>query len=146
MDLIARFAAYATEFEKAYSSREWDTLGDYFTEDAIYRVTGGPPLGGEWKGRDALVGQLHHIVDTFDREFDERIVRAKEAPFCDGDTVHVAYAAQYRLEGAPTLRFEGVERAVYRGELIAELVDEFDEETAERVHQYADEYLGGRSR
>ena len=33
----------------------WTRSGGYFTDDVVYWVAGAPPLGGEWRGRDAVL-------------------------------------------------------------------------------------------
>jgi hypothetical protein len=146
MDLVGRFSAYAAEFEKAYTSRHWSSLGAFFADDAVYRMSGGPPLGGEWRGREAVVAHLQHSVDSFDREFDERILRGTAPPVADGPIVTVQWSVVYRLEGAPDLQFDGTERVTFRGLLIEQLDDRVDSDTSERIRDYAEEYLGGRSR
>ena len=35
-------------------------LYGYFTEDIVYWCAGGPPLGGEWKGRDAVIRSMNN--------------------------------------------------------------------------------------
>lgn len=146
MDFVARFATYAVAFEKAVASNEWDGLDEFFTDDARYRVSGGPPLGGDWSGRDEVVGALRRSVAALDRQFDERHIRAVEAPVATGGVVTLRWGVTYRLEGAPELSFEGTERASFRGDRIADLDDDIDSEDARRVYDYVEEYLGGKSR
>jgi hypothetical protein len=146
MDVIGRFATYAAAFEKAVATREWDQLDEFFTENARYRVTGGPPLGGDWSGRHEIIDALRHSVDTLDRQFDERRLRGLAPPTSKGPVVTVHWGVTYRLEGAPELRFDGIERATFQGDRIEDLEDEIDPVTAQRIHDYAEEYLGGKSR
>ena len=38
MSIIARFVAYAADFEKTLADDDWSRLAQYFSDDAIYRV------------------------------------------------------------------------------------------------------------
>lgn len=146
MDFVARFATYATAFEKAVGSGEWGGLDEFFTEDARYRVSGGPPLGGDWYGRDEVIGALRRSVDGLDRQFDERILRGLAPPTAKGPCVTLHWGVTYHLESAPDLSFDGIERATFRGDQIEDLEDEIEPEIAERIRDYVEEYLGGKSR
>ncbi len=53
--LTGRFMAYAQAFERAYESRDWSVLQDYFTEDASYEVVGPERLRSESRGRKRRV-------------------------------------------------------------------------------------------
>lgn len=45
----------AKTYEKALFAGKMDEAGGYFTDDIVYWVAGAPPLGGEWRGRDAVL-------------------------------------------------------------------------------------------
>ena len=45
----------ARAYEKALFAGKMDEVASYFTEDAVYWVAGAPPIGGEWKGRAAVL-------------------------------------------------------------------------------------------
>ena len=47
--------AIAHAYEKALFAGRMDEVGSYFTDDVVYWVAGAPPLGGEWRGRDAVL-------------------------------------------------------------------------------------------
>lgn len=47
--------AIAHAYEKALFAGRMDEVAGYFTDDIVYWVAGDPPLGGEWRGRDAVV-------------------------------------------------------------------------------------------
>ena len=47
--------AIAHAYEKALFAGRMDEVGSYFTDDVVYWIAGAPPLGGEWKGRDAVI-------------------------------------------------------------------------------------------
>jgi ketosteroid isomerase-like protein len=46
----------AKAYEKALFEGRMEDLGQLFTDDVSYWVAGSPPIGGEWHGRDAVVG------------------------------------------------------------------------------------------
>jgi len=45
----------AKAYEAALFAGRMDEVGSYFTDDIGYWVTGAPPIGGEWHGRDAVL-------------------------------------------------------------------------------------------
>jgi ketosteroid isomerase-like protein len=47
--------AIAHAYEKALFAGRMGEVGSYFTDDVVYWIAGAPPLGGEWKGRDAVI-------------------------------------------------------------------------------------------
>jgi len=47
--------AIAHAYEKALFAGRMAEVGSYFTDDVVYWIAGAPPLGGEWKGRDAVI-------------------------------------------------------------------------------------------
>jgi ketosteroid isomerase-like protein len=53
----------AKAYEKALFAGRMEEVGRLFTDDIVYWVAGRPPLGGEWRGRDAVLRAFS------DREF-----------------------------------------------------------------------------
>jgi len=45
----------AKAYEKALFAGRMDEVGGYFTDDVVYWVAGEPPIGGEWRGREAVL-------------------------------------------------------------------------------------------
>jgi ketosteroid isomerase-like protein len=45
----------AKAYEAALFGGRMDEVASYFTEDAVYWVAGSPPIGGTWRGPDAIV-------------------------------------------------------------------------------------------
>lgn len=45
----------AKGYEKALFAGKMDEVASYFTDDIVYWVAGAPPIGGEWKGRTAVI-------------------------------------------------------------------------------------------
>lgn len=48
----------AKAYEKALFAGRMDEVGGYFTDDITYWVAGDPRLGGQWRGRDAVLHAL----------------------------------------------------------------------------------------
>lgn len=47
--------ALAHAYETALFAGRMDEVGGYFTDDVAYWVAGAPPLGGTWRGREAVL-------------------------------------------------------------------------------------------
>jgi ketosteroid isomerase-like protein len=47
--------AIAKEYEKALFAGRMEDMGRLLTDDMVYWVAGRPPIGGEWKGREAVL-------------------------------------------------------------------------------------------
>jgi ketosteroid isomerase-like protein len=45
----------AREYERALFAGDMAAVGRCLTDDVVYWVAGAPPLGGEWRGRDAVL-------------------------------------------------------------------------------------------
>lgn len=45
----------ARAYEQALFAGRMGEVGDCFTDDIVYWVAGAPPLGGEWRGREAVL-------------------------------------------------------------------------------------------
>jgi ketosteroid isomerase-like protein len=50
--------AIARAYEKALFAGNMQEVSSYFTDDVAYWVAGTPPIGGEWRGRDAVIRAL----------------------------------------------------------------------------------------
>jgi ketosteroid isomerase-like protein len=48
----------AHAYEKALFAGRMDEVTGYFTEDIVYWCAGAPPLGGEWRGREAVIRSM----------------------------------------------------------------------------------------
>ena len=47
--------AIGQAYEKALFAGDMAGVAERFTEDVVYWVAGAPPIGGEWRGREAVV-------------------------------------------------------------------------------------------
>jgi ketosteroid isomerase-like protein len=50
--------AIGRAYERALLAGKMDEVARYFTDDIVYWVAGAPPIGGEWRGRDAVIRAL----------------------------------------------------------------------------------------
>jgi hypothetical protein len=123
MNLIARYLEYAESFEQTYEDDQWDRLVPYFTEAAIYSVSGGPPFGGRWEGRDAVIRRLRDSVTELDRHFEQREPHGIGGPSVEDDCVSMEFKGIYRSAGLPDLEIAGRERAFFDGDRISILED-----------------------
>lgn len=142
MEPAKRFLAYANSFEQTFTDDDWARLEPYFAEDAIYTVTGGPPLGGRWEGRTQVLEHLRNSVNELDRRFDERQVEPVGEPTIGDTSFAMAWRATYKKAGCPDLVFEGTEHAVFEGERILRLKDTMEDGADRRIQEYMAQYLG----
>ena len=119
MSIEDRYQAYAEAFEESYVDNDWSRIEQYFTEDAVYE---GEP---DARGRDAVIAKLNGGVDAFDRKMDKRTPDF-QTPTVDGNTLVMNWTVSYQKAGAPDLVISGVETAVFEGDRIARLRDDFD--------------------
>ena len=124
--LTGRFLDYVAAYERCYADDDWLRLEPFFREDAVHEVSGGPPLGGRWEGRRTLIHRLRERAATFERRFDQRIVRPRGLPVQMGDTVALPWRGIYRLDGAlaAPLAIEGTQVASFAGDRIELLRDQ----------------------
>lgn len=141
MEIAKRFLEYAAAFEQTYEDDDWSRLEAYFTLDAAYIASGGPPLGGRWEGRDALIAQLRESVEGLDRRFDERTVELTGAPKISDETIEFGWRGSYRKAGLPDLVFGGTERATFEGDRIRLLEDEMDEGVDREIMSFLEKHL-----
>jgi len=120
MSILDRYQAYADAFEESYVDDDWSRIEQYFTEDAVYE---GDPEDA--RGREAVLAKLKGGVDAFDRKMDKRSPDF-QAPTVDGNTLVANWTVTYEKAGAPDLVISGVETAVFEGDRIARLRDDFD--------------------
>ena len=50
----------AKAYETALFAGKMDEVASHFTEDIVYWCAGTPPIGGEWKGRDAVIRSMNN--------------------------------------------------------------------------------------
>jgi ketosteroid isomerase-like protein len=120
---IDTFLHYATAFETAYATDNWDEVRNCFAEDAVYEVEGGPPFGGKWMGREAVVAHLIESVNGFDRTFDERALGVVEGPEMRDGAVYVRWSGVYRRKGKADVPSNGSEYAWIQDGKIQRLKD-----------------------
>ena len=55
---MSRRLEIAKAYEKALFAGKRDEVGSCFTDDVVYWVAGQPRIGGEWRGREAVLDAL----------------------------------------------------------------------------------------
>jgi len=135
--LAPRLLAYISAYEHSYADGDWTRLEPFFTEDAGYEVSGGPPLGGRWEGRDALIAHLGESAESFDGRFDERMLWPRGVPEEMGNIVALPWRGIYRLHRTPdALTIEGTKIATFRTDRIELLRDQLRPGTDRRIESY----------
>ncbi len=129
MSIQDRYQAYADAFEESYVDDDWSRIEQYFTENAVYD---GDP---EARGRDAVLAKLRGGVDAFDRKMDKRTPDF-QTPSVEGNTLEMKWTVTYQKAGAPDLVISGVETAVFEGDRIARLRDDFDPEAQKAMGEW----------
>jgi hypothetical protein len=119
MSIAERYQAYADAFEESYEDDNWARIEPYFTENAVYE---GDP---EARGNAAVLAKLKDAVDGFDRKMDSRTPDF-QTPTVEGDTLTMNWKVTYTKAGCPDLVISGRETAVFEGDRIALLRDDFD--------------------
>jgi hypothetical protein len=130
MSIVDRYRAYADAFEESLVDDDWSRIEPFFTEDAVY-------AGGDEdaRGRDQLLAKLKSGVDAFDRRMDSRAPDF-QTPTVDGDTLTMHWTVTYTKEGCPDLVISGVETAVFEGDRIQRLRDDFAPESAKSMGEW----------
>ena len=136
MSKLPRFAAYAAAFEKAVATDDWSLVEPFFTEDAVYEVGLGPPLGGRFEGRAAILRYFKRVLDGFDRRFASREIALLEAPNEGPDSVWIRGSATYRAPGVPEFVLELEETVRFEGDRIRCLEDRYEVDMARAIDAY----------
>ncbi len=140
MDLMARFQEYAAAFEDFFQSDDVDTLKPFFSENAVYEITGGEPLAGRHEGRDAVIAHLKSSLDAFDRRFDSRRLDLLEGPVLRDGAVWLRWRASYKTAGVAELVIDGEETVHFEGDRIALLEDDFPPQASHLMQQWFTHY------
>ena len=121
MSIADRYQAYAEAFEETYEDDDWTRIEPFFTEDAVYEAA----PEEDARGRAAVLAKLKGGVDAFDRNMDSRTPDF-QTPTVEGDTISMNWKVTFTKAGCPDLVIFGRETAVFEGDRIALLRDEFD--------------------
>lgn len=136
MSHLARFGAYAAAFERAFESDDWNEVGEFFAEDAVYEV-GLPMLGASRvEGRAAILAWFREVLDRLDRRFATRELTLLEGPKEEGDRVWLRGTATYTAEGVPDFVLELEETLHFRDGLITTLEDTYTPEATAALVDY----------
>lgn len=96
----------------------------------------GPPLGGRFEGRDAILAYFKRVLDGFDRLFAAREVGLVDGPRETADSVWLRGRGLYRAPGVPDFAFEVEETAWFDGDRIRRLEDRYDAATQAAMDAY----------
>ena len=129
MSILDRYLAYADAFELSYEDDDWSRIEPFFTQDAVYE---GDP---DAEGCDAVLAKLKGGVDAFDRGMDSRTPDF-QTPTVDGNTLTMKWKVRYTKAGAPDLVVSGTEVAIFEGDCIARLRDDFDPEAEKAIGEW----------
>ena len=130
MGILERYQSYADAFEQSYVDDDLSRIEPFFTEDAVYE---GDPEDA--RGRDAVLAKLKGGVDGFDRRMDSRSPDF-QTPTVEGDTLVMKWTVSYTKAGLPDLVISGVETAVFEGDRISRLRDDFDPEAQKAMGEW----------
>jgi hypothetical protein len=126
MSILERFMAYAADFEKTLVDDDWSRLGQYFGDDAVYRIES-DVFGCELTGPSAIFAGMKKSLDGLDRKFTGRKIAITEGPDVEGDELRVGWTVTYQKDALPPFVFRGKSRARVHDDEIVLLVDSFDE-------------------
>jgi hypothetical protein len=113
---IGAFVKYATAFEKSFMKRDWSAVDACLTDDSIWTVTNcKPPVGGSYKGREAVIEAIRYAVDNYDRRF---AVRKPESPgpiLIAGGGIYLPWQITFQQPGLPDFVLTGEEWDLFEG-------------------------------
>ena len=140
MDLVTRFQEYAAAFEDFFESDDTAALEPFFSESAVYEITGGEPLAGRYEGRTAIIAHLKSSLDAFDRRFDSRSLVLLDGPALRDGAVWMRWRASYKTPGVPELVFDGEETVHFEEDRISLLEDKYPPESSSLIQNWFDHY------
>lgn len=138
MSILQRFLAYAADFEKTLVDDDWSRLGQYFSDDAVYRVDS-ELFGCELTGPDAIFAGMKKSLDGFDRNFPRREIATHGGPVVEGNELHVAWAVTYQKDELPDFVLRGKSLARICDDKIELLVDSYDESVIKDIDEWTRE-------
>lgn len=137
---LESFLGYVRVFELAQAADAWQLIEPCFAPDAVHLVHHGGPLGGEDRGRAAVVEGLRQSVLRHDRRFDARIPEIVDGPVTRPDGIWMRWNLTLRRAGLPELRLEGEHVTEYEGGVIRRIEEWLPEGTGERVEAFVAEH------
>jgi hypothetical protein len=124
MSNLSRFLAYAAAFEQTFADDDWSRLEPFFTEDAVYRVSG-IPASCELRGRTNIFLGIRKSLDGFDRKMAHREIVPTAPPSEQGDTVTLQGFVRYRRADSTPIELHATIVARFEGDRIADMHDTF---------------------
>ena len=136
MDPLQIFKKYAAAFEVAVASGRWNLVEQFFTDDAVYVVEKGPPLGGVRESRDAVMDFIQWSVNDFDLRFERRTATITEGPVEKDGGVWLRWRLDYETPGLPLLSVSGVETLAFEEGKIRRIEDHYDPGSMEAIESF----------
>jgi hypothetical protein len=131
MTKIPQFLAYAAAFEQTYVDDDWRRLEPFFTEDAVYRVSG-LPQPCEIHGRDDIFRGIRKSLDGFDRKMSHRKIVPTSPPIEADGRVTFEGVVRYQRADSPPIELHATLVAEFDGDRICRLHDTFNIDEAGR--------------
>ena len=143
MTKLDRYMAYYEAFEVFFDSDDASVIEPFFTEDAVYEVTGSPLLENRTEGRDALMTRFAAGLDGLDRRFPlkRRIEILEDDVEARDDYVKIPGRVHYEIPGAPKLLLHMTEEAWFEGDRISRLVDTIPDAEARKMAAHVAQHL-----
>ncbi len=137
---------YAGAFEKTYVDDDWSRLAQYFAEDAVYEVRGGP-FACRISGREAIFAGLKHSIDGMDRRCSDRQIEVTDGPDVQatelGHELRLGWNVAYQYGDAPRMVLPGRSVFTVADGVIVAMRDEYDDKELETVTAWMLEYGQG---
>jgi hypothetical protein len=143
MTKLQQFLAYAAAFEQTYVDDDWRRLEPFFTEDAVYRVSG-LPFACELHGRDHILRGIRKSLDGFDRQMVHREIVPTAPPVEADGRVTLKGLVRYRRKDSPPVELHATIVAEFDGERICRMHDTFtiDQTASQWLARYASDLDG----
>jgi hypothetical protein len=123
---MKQFMAYAAAFEQTFADNDWTRLERYFTEDAVYQVSGHARFACELHGRDNIFRGMRRSLDGFDRKMASREIVPTAPPSEDNDSLTFRGFVRYRrAPDAPPIEMHATIVVEFDGDRIRSMHDSF---------------------
>ena len=123
LKLTAQLLNFATDFEIAYKTDQWDNVARHFNADSTYEVRN-TTFECTLNGRDAIVAGFRRSLDGFDRHL-KRTMRVVDGPHENGNELSFTWLGSYFESGIPPLELSARQTLEFQDSRIIKLVDEY---------------------
>ena len=133
------FREYAAAFEQTYIDDDWKRLEEYFAQDAVYEVRGGP-IGCKITGSSAIFAGMKKSLDGMDRRCADRKIDVTGGPEIsstdDAEEISLDWVVTYFYGEAPEGELVGRTAVTVADGVIVELRDEYTDEDMARFGKW----------